>query len=68
MLVVHDQTMSKTIHEGDGHETEGGTLKNLMTKHHDMLVKPRQFNIGDLVLKMVSLATKDPTHGKLGPN
>ena len=39
-----------------------------MTKHHDMLVKPRQFNIGDLVLKMVSLATKDPTHGKLGPN
>lgn len=27
MLVVHDQTMSKTIHEGDGHETEGGTLQ-----------------------------------------
>ena len=42
--------------------------KNLMTKHHDALVKPRQFNIGDLVLKMVSLATKDPAHGKLGPN
>ena len=31
--------------------------KNLMTKHHDALVKPRQFNIGDLVLKRVSLAT-----------
>ena len=31
--------------------------KNLMTKHHDTLVKPRQFNIGDLVLKRVSLAT-----------
>ena len=42
--------------------------KNLMTKHHDLLVKPRQFNIGDLVLKRVSLATKDPTHGKFGPN
>ena len=42
--------------------------KNLMTKHHDALVKPRQFNIGDLVLKMVSLSTKDPAHGKLGPN
>ena len=42
--------------------------KNLMTKHYDAMVKPRQFNIGDLVLKMVSLATKDPTHGKLGPN
>ena len=42
--------------------------KNLMTKHHDTLVKPRQFNVGDLVLKRVSLATKDPAHGKLGPN
>ena len=42
--------------------------KNLMTKHHDTLVKPRQFNTEDLVLKKVSLATKDPTHGKLGPN
>ena len=42
--------------------------KNLITKHHDALVKPRQFNIGDLILKRVSLATKDPAHGKLGPN
>ena len=42
--------------------------KNLMTKHHDALIKPRQFNIGDLILKRVSLVTKDPTHGKLGPN
>ena len=39
-----------------------------MAKHHDVLVKPRQFNIRDLVQKRVSLATKDPTHGKLGPN
>ena len=42
--------------------------KNLMAKHPDALVKPRHFNIGDLVLKRVSLATKDPTHEKLGPN
>ena len=42
--------------------------KNLMTKHHDALVKPGQFNIGDFILKRVSLATKDPAHGKLGPN
>ena len=42
--------------------------KNLITKYHDTLVKPRQFNIRDLVLKRASLATKDPTHGKLGPN
>ena len=42
--------------------------KNRMTKYHDALVKSRQFNIRDLVLKRVSLATKDPAHGKLGPN
>ena len=39
--------------------------KSLMTKHHDVLVKPRQFNIGDLILKRVSLATKDLAHEKL---
>ena len=44
------------------------SYKNLMTKHYDVMVKPRQFNIGELVLKRVSLATKDPTHGNLGPN
>ena len=40
--------------------------KNLMTRQYDAMVKPRQFNVGDLVL--VSLATKNPAHGKLGPN
>ena len=42
--------------------------KNLITRHHDAMVKIRQFNIGDLVLKRVSLETKKPAHGKLGPN
>ena len=32
------------------------------------MVKHRCFNIGDLVLKIVSLATKNPVQGKLGPN
>ena len=49
-------------------EQRVGCYKNLMTKHHDALVKPRQFNIRDFVLKRVSLATKDPAYGKLGPN
>ena len=44
------------------------SYKNLMAKNHDALVKPRQFNIEDLVLTRVSLATKDPTYEKLGPN
>ena len=39
-----------------------------MARQHDAMVKPRRFNIGDLVLKKVSLATKNLAHGKLGPN
>ena len=42
--------------------------KNLTARQHDAMVKPRRFNIGDLVLKKVSLATKNLAHGKLGPN
>ena len=38
---------------------------NLMVRQYDAMVKPRRFNIGDLILKRVSLATKNPTHGKL---
>ena len=42
--------------------------KSLMARQYDAMVKPRCFNIGDLVLKRVSLATRNPAHGKLGPN
>ena len=42
--------------------------KNLMARQHDAMVKPMRFNIGDLVLKKVSLATRNPAHRKLGPN
>ena len=39
-----------------------------MAKQYDAIVKPRRFNIGDLVLKRVSLETRNPAHGKLGLN
>ena len=42
--------------------------KNLMARQYDVMVKLKRFNIGDLVLKRVSLATRNPTYGKLGPN
>ena len=42
--------------------------KNLIARQHDAMVRPRHFNIGDLVLKRFSLTTKNPAHGKLGPN
>ena len=42
--------------------------KNLMAKKYDAMVKPKYFNIEDLVLKRVSLATRNLAHGKQGPN
>ena len=42
--------------------------KNLMARQYDTMVKPRHFNIGDLVLKRVTLATRNLAYGKLGPN
>ena len=42
--------------------------KNLMARQYDVMVKPSRFNLGDLILKRVSLATRNPAYGKLGPN
>ena len=49
-------------------EQRTARYKNLMARQYDAMVKPRLFNIGDLVLKRVTLATRNPTYGKLGPN
>ena len=49
-------------------EQRTARYKNLMARQYDAMVKPRRFNIRDLVLKRVSLATRNPAHGKLGPN
>ena len=49
-------------------EQRTARYKNLMAKQYDAMVKPRRFNVGDLVLKRVFLATRNPAHGKLGPN
>ena len=49
-------------------EQQTARYKNLMARQYDAMGKPRRFDIGDLVLKMVSLATKNPAHAKLGPN
>jgi len=39
-----------------------------MAKQYDAMVKPKCFNIGDLVLKRVSLATRNLIHWKLWPD
>ena len=38
-----------------------------MAEYYNKKVKLRQLDIGDLVLRKVTLATKNPTQGKLGP-
>ena len=38
-----------------------------MTEYSNKGVKLRQLDIGDLVLRKVTIATRDPIQGKLGP-
>ena len=38
------------------------------TRYYNKKVKPRSYMLGDLVLKKLLPARKNPTHGKLGPN
>ena len=39
-----------------------------MAKNYNTKVKPQHFQVKDLVLRNVTMATRDPTWGKLGPN
>ena len=38
-----------------------------MAEYYDKRVKLKRLDIGDLVLRRTTTATKDPTQGKLGP-
>jgi len=39
-----------------------------MAKHYNSKVKHKDVQVGDLVLRKIMGAAKDPTQGKLGPN
>ena len=39
-----------------------------IAKHYNSRVRRRDFKVGDLILRKVMGATRDPTQGKLGPN
>ena len=49
-------------------EKRTARYKNLMARQYDVMVKPRHLNIGDLILKRVSLTSRNPAYGKLRPN
>ena len=42
--------------------------QNLMAKHYNSNVRHRDFQVGELVLRKVMDATRDPSQGKLGLN
>ena len=42
--------------------------QNRMAKHYNSQVRHRDFKVGDLVLRNVMDAARDPTQGKLDPN
>ena len=42
--------------------------QNLMAKHYNSKVRHKDVQVGDLVLRKIMDAAKDPTQGKLGPN
>jgi len=42
--------------------------QDFMAKHYNSRVRHRDFKLGDLVLRKVMSAARDPTQGKLGPN
>ena len=42
--------------------------QNLMAKHYNSNVRRKDFQVGDLVLRKVMGATRDPSQGKLGLN
>ena len=42
--------------------------KQRTSRYYNKRVKQRGFQVGDLVLKAVNQSSKNPAHGKLGPN
>uniref|UniRef100_A0A2N9FYM4 RNA-directed DNA polymerase n=1 Tax=Fagus sylvatica TaxID=28930 RepID=A0A2N9FYM4_FAGSY len=51
----------------DQAEARTRVYQQRMARYYDRRVKHREFKVGDLVLRKVTLATRDPTQGKLGP-
>ena len=42
--------------------------QDLMAKYYNSRIKHRDFKVGDLILRKVMGAARDPTQGKLGLN
>jgi hypothetical protein len=51
----------------DQAEAKNKVYQQRMARYYHRRVKHREFRVGDLVLRKVTLVTKYPTQGKLGP-
>ena len=51
----------------DQAEAKNKVYQQRMARYYNRRVKHREFRVGDLVLRKVTLVTKDPTQGKQGP-
>ncbi|CAL9024100.1 unnamed protein product, partial [Prunus brigantina] len=49
-------------------QLRNATYKQRTARYYDSRVKHRSFKVGDWVLRKVSLATRNPTEGTLGPS
>jgi hypothetical protein len=49
----------------DGAQVTWATYHNRTARYFNKLVVPKKFQLGDRVLRKVSLMTKDPTEGKM---
>ena len=54
--------------KGDQVQKRTEDYQRKTTRYYDQKFKPRNYKPGDLVLKKLMPARKNPTHGKLGPN
>ena len=51
----------------DQAEAKTRAYQQRKARYHNQRMKHREFKMGDIVLRKVTLATKNPTQGKLGP-
>ena len=49
-------------------EQQMARYQDLMARYYNTKVRPRHFSVKDLVLRNVTMATRDAIQGKLGPN
>ncbi|CAL2246075.1 unnamed protein product [Prunus armeniaca] len=71
-LQQNEQQLALNLDLIDEHRSQAqlrnATYKQRMTQYYDSRVTHRSFKVGDWVLRKVSVVTRNPTEGTLGPS